>query len=246
MIALAEEIYRTRTVSDDGGNTFPLRGSIDEAEGKLITSVIAGDEGISKTLEVGCAFGLSSLYICSATAKRPGPQHTIIDPNQSKEWRGIGISNLRRAGLNFFTLVEEPSEFALPQIARTSAGTFDLVFIDGWHTFDHTLLDAFYANRLLRVGGYVVIDDCTQAPVAKAVNYIAQYPAYEIVGQSTPRSAKHRAGALVRSLVPPALAGALFPRLLYDRYYLRCLYSSMVALKKVREDDRSWTWFVPF
>ena len=53
MIALAEEIYRTRTVSDDGGNTFPLRGSIDEAEGKLITSVIAGDERISKTLEIG-------------------------------------------------------------------------------------------------------------------------------------------------------------------------------------------------
>ena len=48
----------------------------------------------------------------------------------------------------------------------------DLVFIDGWHTFDYTLVDAFYANELLRVGGYLVIDDAQHSGVAKCVRYI--------------------------------------------------------------------------
>ena len=36
---------------------------------------------------------------------------------------------------------------------------FDFIFIDGWHTFDYTLVDMFYADRLLRIGGYLLIDD---------------------------------------------------------------------------------------
>jgi hypothetical protein len=28
-----------------------------------------------------------------------------------------------------------------------------LVFVDGWHTFDYTLLDLFFADLLTEVGG---------------------------------------------------------------------------------------------
>ena len=38
----------------------------------------------------------------------------------------------------------------------------------------------------------------------------------------------------------------MLPRNVYDRYYVRTIYSSMVALKKISADDRSWTWFEPF
>ncbi|MCH9013660.1 MAG: class I SAM-dependent methyltransferase, partial [Proteobacteria bacterium] len=120
-------------------------------------------------MEIGCAFGLSSLHICSALSGRGAAHHVIIDPFQQKHWHGIGIANLRRAGFDFFEHIEEPSEFALPALAREQSGTFDMVLIDGWHTFDHTLLDFFYANRLIRVGGYILVDDCNMPAVNRAI-----------------------------------------------------------------------------
>jgi predicted O-methyltransferase YrrM len=45
---------------------------------------------------------------------------------------------------------------------------FDLAFIDGWHTFDHTLLDAFLSYRMLNIGGLLIIDDVQMPPLINA------------------------------------------------------------------------------
>ena len=49
---------------------------------------------------------------------------------------------------------------------------FDFVFIDGWHTFDYTLIDFFYADKLIREGGIIIIDDALHRGVAKFVKYM--------------------------------------------------------------------------
>ena len=150
MHAVIDEIYAANLVRDDAGNEYDLKSAVDRAEGELVHQLIASDESIRTTLEIGCAYGLSSLHIGSALSGRDGARHIIIDPFQYPQWHGIGMANLQRAGFDFCELVEEPSELALPAIARTESGTFDLVLIDGWHTFDHTLLDLFYANHCSR------------------------------------------------------------------------------------------------
>ena len=43
-----------------------------------------GDSSITQTLEVGYAYGLSSLHICSAIQGRKNAHHTIIDPFQAQ------------------------------------------------------------------------------------------------------------------------------------------------------------------
>ena len=70
-------------------------------------------------------------------------------------------------------LVEERSEFALPTILTSNEGRFDFIFIDGWHTFDHTILDCFYAIRLLRVGGYLVLDDAHWRSVTRSCGILS-------------------------------------------------------------------------
>lgn len=247
MNELIREIYRTETVRDRAGMEHKLKANISKIEGEFLDELITSAPDISQTVEVGCAYGIASLFICSALSSREAPKHIIIDPFQHTSWHGIGILNLQRAGFNFFELVEQPSEFALPELARSRAGAFDMVFIDGIHTFDHTLLDLFYANLLIRVGGYIVIDDCVFSPVAKAVSYVANIPAYEVAGEcKSNRSLKRTVARVARTVIPLSVAGYILPRNLYDYHYIRAAYTSMVALRKVAEDNRNWDWFQAF
>jgi predicted O-methyltransferase YrrM len=45
-------------------------------------------------------------------------------------------------------------------------------FIDEWHTFYYTLIDFFYADKLLRKNGVILIDDALHEGVKKFVRYI--------------------------------------------------------------------------
>lgn len=161
MEQIIQRIYEAGVVTGRSGKVHELNSSIDSTEGEFLFDIIEKDPKILRTLEVGCAYGLSPLHICSATKGRPGASHTIVDPFQNTSSGGVGTKHLREAGIDFFELVEVKSEFALPRILEMTEGQFDFIFIDGWHTFDHTLLDCFYATRLLRVGGYLAIDDVT-------------------------------------------------------------------------------------
>jgi predicted O-methyltransferase YrrM len=241
--ALIDEIRRERTVTGADGKKFPLqKHAIDTAEGRFLSEFIAGRPDVIRTLEIGCAYGLSSLHIASALAGRPGAHHVIVDPDESTAWSGVGVTNLDRAGIDFYELREEPSEIALPQLLKEGA-EFDLAFIDGWHTFDQTLIDMYYANRLIKVGGYIIIDDADWISVSKAVSHFANYPCYEIVGGSSGRVMKV-VNVLWRIFKP--FAEAFFPHWLYDYFYGLGKYPSMVALQKVTQDERNWKWFRSF
>ena len=244
---IIDEIYETKIVRDASGNEYKLAAEIDSAEGDFLYQLISSDDSITKTLEVGCAFGLSSLHICEALRNRPGASHVIIDPQQMDEWHGVGITHLERAGIGFFNIIPAPSELALPDLLRSQPESFDLIFIDGWHTFDQTMLDMFYANRLVRVGGYIVIDDCNWKSVAAVVSYYVNYPAYEWVRKSAmPTRTWRRIAKVIRFVLPPRLAYIILPASIYSGIYRRICYPSMVAFKKVAEDTRSWAWFKGF
>ena len=89
---LLDEIYRSKTVHDAAGNAYPLRAEVSAPEGRFIAEMIGGRPDISKSVEVGCAYGLSSLHICSAMAGRPNPRHIVIDPFQNTKWHGVGLA----------------------------------------------------------------------------------------------------------------------------------------------------------
>jgi predicted O-methyltransferase YrrM len=241
-----EKIYAAGLVVGRSGQVHELHSAIDPEEGEFLFSIIRGDPTISKTLEVGCAYGLSSLYICSATRNRAGALHTIIDPFQSTQWDGVGVRQLEEAGIDFFNLVELKSEFALPQLLEHNEGRYDLVFVDGWHTFDHTLLDCFYSTRLLRIGGVLAIDDVNFPAVKRVVDFLKNYPCYEeagsvrrIVPQSWKKTvARCLALPLNRSKWRHVLAPKLYRKVFEDHE------TRMIALRKTKEDSRNWNWHV--
>ncbi|MEZ5379058.1 MAG: class I SAM-dependent methyltransferase [Acidimicrobiales bacterium] len=247
MTDILDEIYESGTVLTPEGVRKPLHSAVNRLEGQFLEGLIHDDPSIRNVLEIGCAYGLSSLHILRGLAGRDGAHHTIVDPFQHEMWEGIGIANIERAGLTGYSLVEERSEVLLPQLAAQQPGSFDLIFIDGWHTFDHTLVELFFANLMIREGGYIVVDDCSFSSVAKAVSYLEHYPAYTIHRQSpTTREPKRLAASLLHRLLPEPIAGAVLPRTVYDRIYVRTMFSTMVALQKVAPDERDWDWFAPF
>ena len=94
MNEIIENIYETKSVAGKSGKIYQLQSAIDRKEGEFLFSIIKNDSTIRNTLEVGCAYGLSSLYICEALRGRTGASHKIIDPFQNIHWDGVGTRNL--------------------------------------------------------------------------------------------------------------------------------------------------------
>jgi hypothetical protein len=59
-----------------------LHSNISEEEGSFIQGIIR-EARPQVSLEVGCAYGVSSLYICEALCEVNAVKHIIIDSHQS-------------------------------------------------------------------------------------------------------------------------------------------------------------------
>ena len=218
------EILQTQMVMTAAGERVPLHSHLPVLEGELLQQWL-GQYKPTRLLEIGLAYGVSSLYICDAVARWQVADYQIIDAFQSTEWLGIGVQNLQRAGYgDSFVLHEQLSELCLPQLLAQGL-RFDFAFIDGWHTFDHVLLEFFYINRLLDVGGVVIFDDVHLPALQKVLAYVRHYPCYEPLS------------------IPPNLASS---KPLKVRRMMNLPPVRIAGFVKTAVDERSWEWFEDF
>ena len=127
------------------------------------------------SLEIGLCHGISSMAICDNLKESDGVNH-IIDPGL--RINKYGINNLEKAGLkDNFIHYDDVSEVVLPQLLQDDFKV-DFVFMDGWLTLDHLMLDFFYIDKILNIGGIVMFDNCEMSSVKEAFNYFSQYPSY--------------------------------------------------------------------
>jgi len=108
-----------------------------------------------------------------------GCLHISLDPFQETQWEGAARAQVRRAGLDPLSAhVQAMSHIAMPAIeAELGPESLDLVFVDGMHLYDFTLVDLFCADRLVRVGGIIALDDIKHAGVKACEAYIeSNYP----------------------------------------------------------------------
>lgn len=251
---MLSEILRTGRVQKPSGEAVEVHSSISAGEGAFLQSLV--DELRPRTsLEVGLAFGISALHICDALARVDARRHIVIDPNQlggewGDSWEGVGLENLKRAG--YEELIEfhgEPSFRVLPRLE--AAGTeLDFAFVDGWHTFDYTLLDFFYVDRMLRPGGVLVIDDAQWPSVRKAIRYALTNRGYRVRACFEPEGAppfRRRRWLARLARVAGPLRTPLKPEWLESDDDLGIPpASTCVALEKTRDDDRDWRFHREF
>jgi predicted O-methyltransferase YrrM len=187
------EMLATRTVVFPDGTTVPLDYNISLDEGHAIQALIREIKP-RVTLEVGCAYGVSTLFICEALAEIGGERHVIIDPLQEDGWGGVGLFNARRAGYgNLIEFHNEPSHLALPALVRAQR-RIDFALIDGWHTFDYVLVDFFYVDLLLTVGGIAMLDDTRFYPAIRKSLDISRHTADMYRSTTVSSTLSHRNG----------------------------------------------------
>ncbi len=123
------------------------------------------------SLEIGMAYGFSTLFFLAALAKNGSGRHTAVDPFQRKEWHGIGLQKVQEVGAQHFEFVEALGTHVATDLARQGR-TFDLIFIDGNHRFDDVLVDFTLCAALLNKGGVIVLDDMWMRSVKTAVAFV--------------------------------------------------------------------------
>ena len=197
----------------------------------------------AKTLEIGFAYGLSTLFICQALADNGGGNHTAIDPAQRTFWKSVGLANVKKAGFtDMVRFYEACSHEILPRLLAAGE-QFDFVFIDGYHVFDAVLVDFYYSDRLIQPGSYIMFHDVWMPSVRKVVAFVLRNRSYKLA----------RLFVTSREGLVPWLRRSLkelarHPFDLYSSWFLRQRYhvTRYVVVQKVRDDQRYWEHYRSF
>ena len=252
MNAVLKGILETgNATSADGETINAMSVGVPREEGEFLHAIVSEIKPAT-SVEVGLAYGVSALFILDALRGTGQGHHIIIDYKQSSLWKGVGLKNLNEAGFkDLYEFREQPAHIALAQL-EAQGTQVDFAFIDGKHLYDYTLVDFFCADRILKVGGIIAMDDLWMPSIQKVCAYILTNRAYSVYRthapgtdpiQSTGRKLLHQAAKL-----SPKMAKSLEP--MFSRpdiqKKLGLPNSRWIAFKKEAEDERAWDYHERF
>ena len=231
------------------GQPIKVRAEISVEMGDYMQGLIS-ELKPKHSLDVGLAYGVSAMFICDALNTVGADKHFVIESHQrTPVWNnGAGLDTLHKAG--YESLVEfhgEESQRALPKLAERGE-KIDFAFIDGAHTFDHALVDFFYIDKMLNVGGIIVFDDVGFQCIEKVCRFILKNRNYRVHSRLE-NPASNRSAAKpslisrgVRSLgrLSSRFNNMLSPGFIESTADLG-LNGWCVAFEKVAEDTRGYT-----
>ena len=125
-----------------------------------------------RSLEIGLAYGFSTIYILAAIDRTGSGHHTALDPFQQDSWHGVGALQAKQLGMEpSFRMLEEFSVSALARFA-TQKDEFEFIYIDGNHRFDDVLVDFTLAAEVCPIGGNIILDDMWMPSIQTVVSWI--------------------------------------------------------------------------
>jgi predicted O-methyltransferase YrrM len=247
MNAVIEQIFAHGTVESASGEVVDIRPtSISYEEGMMLYDTVR-QLGARQTLEVGLAYGISTLFICQALRDGGGGEHTAFDPLQSSLWKSIGLLNVQRAHFqDSVRFWEAPSHSVLPDLLR-AGDRFDFIFVDGAHLFDFALLDFYYANLLLKPTGHLLLHDLWMPSVRKLLTFVVRNYPYRIVDTpGGPRTSFLRPWSRMASVLRQSPL-EVYTWLLPITQRRPALYAhNMCLLQRLGDDARPWNHYRPF
>ena len=242
MNSVLKELYASPEVTSRSGKVFPLfPASIGWHKGVSLYEWIRRTRP-RVTLEIGFAFGASTLFICQALEDNGVGEHHVVDPWQTTVWDSCGLERIEQAGLSHrLTFYGAPSYQQLPRFLEQQR-SFDFAFIDGQHLVDYVLLDCFYADLLIPVGGALALDDIWMPSVRKVARFLLSNRGYGIVDYTNRWLGGRLAPPRLRALIEWAL------RCRYGAAMVRPMFrfEGLLYVQKTHQDARAWDWYRDF
>jgi len=234
-----ERLYAERRVLDERGASHEILPIAVTAERGAFIAGLCRTERPSATLEIGMAWGLSTLHILAALAEVNGAAgfkpHVVVDPFEASRFGNAGLRLIRELGAE--AMVEfypEGSEIVLPRLLADGR-QFELVFIDGDHRFDPGFVDFFYVHRLLKPGGLVIFDDVLFDGICLTTRWAETNLGYEPMAQYPSVSERSRSAPGRRAEI-----GAWrkpLQEVERDRFHFVPFFDGFVPLKDIPKPD---------
>lgn len=249
---VAEEVITTRRAPLSDGRVVDANSFVSRESCQLLYELVERSQA-RHGVETGMAFGVSTVCLADALRGVAGPEAKLIsfDPTQllSDSWNSAGLFQVERAGLSSVVeLRDETSQRGLPKLVD-SGYRCQIGFIDGWHTFDHTLIDFFYIDQMLDVGGHIVFDDTLYPSIQRVVQFVLANRSYELAGVE--RVTHHtrvslRARRVAKRILRRVARTDRDPRPQHAAIFRAIESAQMVGVRKIRDDDRRFDHYAPF
>lgn len=244
MHSLLTEIFSTRNFTNSNGEIVKIHSDTAGDQCEFLQRIIA-DNNFSKGIEIGFAYGISTLAITEALVRNTG-RHTVIDKFQLTDWKGNGLDLLQQSGLS--EKLDFHEEFCYRMLPRLldQGRTFDFAYIDSTKQFDWLLVDFFFLDKLLDINGVIVFDDVSFKGIRKLLRYISQFPNYEVYGNHPANARLNWRESLVSWMRFLPMSDKFIKAEIVNNNYRLGVNSHCVALRKIKHDDRHWNWHIPF
>ncbi len=244
MHPLLESVLETRIFKNEKNEEIKVNSFTPRGQCEFLQNLIL-ENGFKRSIEIGLAYGISTLAITEAIA-RNGGSHTAIDKFEVEWWSGHGLELMKKSGLGEKVEFREQWCYeALPELLKEGRA-FDFAYVDTTKQFDWVLMNFFYLDKLLVPNGIIVFDDAGFPGIRKVLRLITQYPNYEVIGQwpVNQRPSLKRRLAKLFTLVPGARR-IIRPEILSSDFK-KGLNASCVGVRKKEMDQRIWDWHKDF
>ncbi len=249
MLETLKEIFRLGTIeTNSNGDRMELNSHTKEPQGLFLQKVFDKVKP-QKSLEVGFALGISTLFILEKYRELDAADkcHIIIEPFS---WGDAAIHNIRKEGLEKYVDIRNDfSHVVIPSLFLDKE-RIQFAYVDTTKVFDTVLHDFYFIDKILDVGGVVVFDDATMGGISIVMRFINSLPHYEIMDKYE-KTDVSRAFKIGRSVFEKAIALIPFKEKYLPFYSLKTssqlgLDYNAIAFRKTAEDPRKWDWDKPF
>ncbi len=148
------------------------------------------------SIEVGFGMGMTAAVILASRAQAGRMfDHRILDPFGLPGNAGNQVQDFLTDQFGTsFRRVHKHSQFAMAELAaNTPPSSSSFIHIDGDHRFDSVFTDFFMADRILKVGGFIVVDDAKFPAIDTLTQFITHNRCdYEVSRLEIPNTAVYR------------------------------------------------------
>ena len=131
-------------------------------------------------------------------------------------------------------------------VAKESGGGIQFAYVDSTKVFDILMVDLYFINKILDVGGVVVLDDCQFHGIKKLCRFLLVHPSFQLY--HTHKMIKENTYKNYLSKIVK-----FFPkkRKIFNADLLKTdtalgINYHCISFKKIAEDNRDWKWYDSF